>query len=268
MHYRSIAFGGGGMRGAAHIGALKSIREVQGSLEFPDGIYGSSVGAIVATLVAFRIDIESALPIFSKYHTLSSWIPTPSVKNAWSMMGRKGFYSMERLHQTLVTMFVEIGIPDIESKLICDAPQPLFIVASNMTTKRPTILTGKVPLLQAIMCSSCIPGLFEPQTLYGDVYLDAGVYTRYIQQVVPPQTLCLQIMAGGGKITPESSLGDILYACYVGVPPPRHNSNVCCFKNLKVGVVEDITDKTREEVIEQGRSQALAFLTKVAAKKA
>jgi hypothetical protein len=255
------------MKGAAHLGALKAIREVQGSLEFPDGIYGSSAGAIVASLVAFNIDIEAAKPIFSKYHALSSWIPSASVKAAWSMMDRRGFFSMDRLRQSLVSMFTEVGIPDIETKLISDAPQPLFIIASNMTTKRPTILTGKVPLLKAILCSSCIPGLFEPQTLYGDVYLDAGVYSRYIQQHVPPETLSLQIMPGIDKITPESSLGDILYACYVGVPPPRYNSNVCRLKNLKVGVVEDISEKVREEVIQQGYSQALAFLTKVAAKK-
>ena len=266
MRYQSIALGGGGMRGAVHLGALKALQEVQGSLVFPNGIYGSSVGAIGAALVAFNIPIETIETVFKKYHKRSAWIPTPTIGHAWSITTRKGLFSMDMLRSALVSVFTECGIKDIETKRICDAPQTLYIIASNMSTRRPAILTGEVPLLQALLCSCCIPGLFEPQVLYGDVYLDAFVYTRRVEHVVPPGTLVLVLRDAGEKITPKSSLSDILFACVIGNAKSHDSIDVCYFKNIGIGMMDDVNDKQREEMIQQGHLQTLAFLAKMAAK--
>lgn len=250
------------MKGGAHIGALRAIQEVQGSLEFPDGIYGSSIGAVIAVAIAFNIPMETIQATFTKYHKLSYWLPSASVKYAFSMMDRKGFFSMNKLREILVSIYTECGIKDIETKRICDAPQPLFILASNMTRRKPAILTGEVPILDAVLCSCCIPGLFEPQVLYGEVYLDGAVYVRYVEQVIPPETLAFQLMGRGAKITPKSSLGDILYACWCGTMNHIPSKNVCCFRDIKVGILEDIADAEREALYELGHSQTLAFLSK------
>jgi NTE family protein len=267
MRYRSIALSGGGMRGAAHVGALRAIQEVQGCLEFPDGIYGSSVGSILAAAVAFNISLDTIQEIFPTYHKRSEWLPALSVTHAFGITGRRGVFTMDRLRATLVTIFTACGIKDIETKRICDTNQPLFIVASNLTTRRPAILTGEVPLIQAILCSCCIPVLFEPQVLYGDVYLDSAVYIRNIEQVSPPGSLVIQLFGNRGRITSQSSMSDILSACYFGKDMVNSSNHVCKLKDLNVGVVDDITQKEREEVIEKGYSQTLAFLTKMAAKK-
>jgi hypothetical protein len=266
MRYRSIAFGGGGMKGAAHVGALRAILETQGSLDFPDGIYGFSVGSIVAVAVAFGVDEPSIRTIYAKYNKLSNFLPSPSVSHAWSLLDRKGFFSMDMLRKMLTDVYTEAGIEDIEHKCLCDAKQPLFIVASNMSTQRPTILTGKVPVLDAMMCSCCIPGLFEPQILYGDVYLDAGVYVRSLELVLPPHTLILSLSGKREKITPKSSLGDILRACYFGQKPPTVHENMCRFQNLPGGLISDITPEETEILYKEGYSQLLAFLTKRCAK--
>lgn len=266
MRYRCIAFGSGGMRGGAHLGALKAVQEIQGSLEFPDGAYGFSVGTLFATAVAFNIPLETIDRVFRSYHKRSWWIPALSVTQAWSATSRKGLFTMDRLREMLVAMFTECGIKDIESKRICDATQPLFIVASNISTRRPAILTGEVPLLQAILCSCCIPCLFEPQVLYGDVYLDAAVYSRAIEQVAPPGSLILKLYGVGKRITPNSSMSEILSACYFGKNISQCTSDICTLQNIKVGVIDDVTDNEREELIQQGYSQTLAFLTKMAAK--
>ena len=254
------------MRGAAHLGALKALQETNGSLEFPNGIYGSSVGAIAAALVAFNIPVETIEKVFKKYHKRSAWIPTPTISHAWSITTRKGLFPMDMLRDAIVSVFVECGIKDIDTKRICDAPQPLFVIASNMSTRRPAILTGEVPLLQALLCSCCIPGIFEPQVLYGDIYLDAFVYTRRLENIVPPGTLVLVLREAGEKITPKSSLSDILFACVIGNSKSHESIDVCYFKNLKIGMVDDVTDKQRDEMIQEGYSQTLAFLSKVASK--
>jgi NTE family protein len=267
MRYRSIALSGGGMRGAAHVGALKAIQEVQGSLEFPDGIYGASVGSILATAVAFNIPLKTIEELFPNYHKRSSWIPSLSVSHAFGIAGRKGVFSMDMLRSAIISMYTAAGIENVETKRICDAQQPLFIVASNLSTRRPAILTGEVPLIQAILCSCCIPVLFEPQVLYGDVYLDSAVYIRHIEHVAPPGSLVIQLFSNQGKITPKSSMSEILAACYFGKDSVNSTNHVCKLKDLNVGPIDDITDKEREEVVGKGYSQTLAFLTKMVAKK-
>jgi len=267
MRYRSIAFGGGGMRGAAHVGALKAIQEVQGSLEFPDGVYGSSVGAIVASLVAFNVPVDTISSNLKNYFKLSMWLPYPSVRDVWSISERRGVLTMDRLRTSIVECFTTCGIQDVETKRVRDAPQPLFIIASNLSTKRPAILTGDVPLIQAILCSSCIPGLFEPQVLYGDVYLDAAVYVRAIEQIAPPNALAIKLYDHAFKITPKSSLMEIFQACYAGIPKPHPGVDVCVLHDLPTGIINDVTDAQREELLEKGYSQTLTFLTKMGAKK-
>lgn len=254
------------MRGAVHLGAMKALQELQGSLEFPDGIYGSSVGAIGAALVAFNVRLDTMESVFKKYHNRSSWIPMPTISHAWSATTRKGVFPMDLLRKTLIAVFTECGITDVETKRICDAPQKLFIIASNMSTRRPALLTGEVPLLQAILCSCCIPGLFEPQVLYGDVYLDAFIYVRRVERVVPPGTLVLVLRDDGQKITPKSSLSDILFACVVGNDVAHESVHVCYFKNIGVSMMDEVTEAQREEMIQQGYLQTLAFNAKMAAK--
>jgi predicted acylesterase/phospholipase RssA len=62
---------------------------------------------------------------------------------------------------------------------------PLFIIASNVTKGKPTIFSKDVPLLEAIKCSCCIPGVFKPQVLYNQVYVDGDLFTPNIGVIVP-----------------------------------------------------------------------------------
>lgn len=265
MKYRSIALGGGGTRGGLHIGALQAIKEVKGDLEFPDGIYGGSVGAIIGTAIAFRVDLEKLNQVYNKYFTMSSFIPDPKVDHVLTALDRKGLFSMDKLEDMLVKVFSECDI-DIRGKRICDAPQPLFVVSSNMTTGRPTILTGRVPILRALRCSSCIPGLYEPQVLYGNIYLDAGVHLRCMREVLPPQTLLIHISGTCGRITPESSLPELLFACYSGKATHYFGENICRIRGVNYSLFGELTQADRDYLFREGYSQTLAFLTQVAPK--
>ena len=265
MNYRSIALGGGGTRGGLHIGALRAILQHKGDLEFPDGIYGGSVGAILGTAVAFRVDLEKLNAVYDKYFTFSNFLPDPKVDDVLTLFDRKGLFSMDALEEMLIKVFLECDI-DLRGKCICDAPQPLFIIASNMTTGRPTILTGKVPILQALRCSSCIPVLNEPQSLYGDIYLDAGVHLRCLANVVSPQTLVIHISGTCGRITKDNSLGEILFACYGGKATQYFGENVCRIRNVNFSLFGELSQADRDYLAKEGYSQTLAFLTKTASK--
>lgn len=267
MNVRSIALGGGGTRGGLHIGALRALQEVRGHLDFPDGLYGGSVGAILATAIAFRVDLGRIQRVYDTYFTLSNFLPAPNVDNLLTALDRKGLFSMDALETMLLRVFDECGV-DLRGKRICDAPQTLYVVASNMTTGRPTILTGEVPLLQALRCSSCIPGLFEPQVLYNHVYLDAGVHLRCLDTVVPPQTLVLHISGTCGTITTQSSLAEILFASYSGRATQYFGPNVCRMRDIPYGLLGELTQSDRDFLAQQGYSQTLRFLTQMATQEA
>jgi hypothetical protein len=264
MNLHSIALGGGGTRGGLHIGALRALLEVKGNLEFPDGIYGASVGAIIGAAVAFRIDLDRLEYVYGKYFTMSTFVPSPKMDHVLTAIDRKGLFSMDHLESVLIQVFQECGV-DLRGARICDAPQPLRIVASNMTTGRPTILTGKVPVLAALLCSSCVPGLFEPQELYGDIYLDGGVHLRCVAAVVPKETLVIHISGTCGRITSKSSLHELLSACYGGRVTQYFGPNICRIKGVKFGLFGELTAEDRAYLAAEGYSQTLAFLTQPSA---
>jgi len=169
---------------------------------------------------------------------------------------------MDTLMQMVVEMFLESGV-DLRGKRCCDAPQKLFIVASNMTTGFPTLLTGRVPILDALRCSAAIPLLFEPQVLYGDVYLDGGVHLRCLSTVVPKETIVIHISGGVSKITPKSKLPEILFACYSGKASQYFGPNICRIRGVKFAILGDLTQADRDYLVREGYLQTRLFLSKL-----
>jgi hypothetical protein len=259
---RSIALGGGGTRGGLHVGALRALEEHKGDLIFPDGIYGSSVGGFLAVAVAFHMKLADIRRMYDKYFTASNFFPDPTLDGVLSIADRRGLFSMDTLMHLVVEMFLENGV-DLRGKRCCDAPQKLFIVASNMTTGLPTLLTGRVPILDALRCSSAIPLLFEPQVLYGDVYLDGGVHLRCLGAVVPKETIAIHISGGVGKITPKSRLQEILFACYSGRASQYFGPNICRIRGVKFGILGDLTQGDRDYLVREGYLQTRLFLSKL-----
>jgi len=186
--FRKLALGGGGVKGILHIGALQELSKYQ-PLEFPEGIYGSSIGSVIATYIAFGLPFERSLELTQKYLGMSKILPDASIQEVSKVFSNKGIFSMNIFEQAIVNMFAEVGL-DIRSKVIGDAKMPLFIVASNITRGIPTIFTKQVPVLDALKCSCCLPGLFHPQELYGQLYLDGGLFTPCIATHAP-DALCI-----------------------------------------------------------------------------
>jgi len=188
--FRKLALGGGGVKGILHIGALQEL-STQQPLVFPDGIYGSSIGSIIATYIAFGLPFDRTTELTKKYLGLNKIIPTSSVQDMAQVFSNKGLFSMDLFEKAIIEMFLEAGL-DIRNKTIGDAKMPLYIVASNITRGVPSLLTNKVPIVDALKCSCCLPGLFHPQELYGQIYIDGGIFTPCIS-VHAPDALCLTL---------------------------------------------------------------------------
>jgi hypothetical protein len=267
--FRSIAFGGGGMRGCLHVGGLKALLEFQDELEFPDGIYGYSIGAFIATALAFRLSIAQIQTMMEETMSLDVLLPDMKLKAVLNLTTKCGLLPMDSVEKALVSAFLKQGV-DLRGKVISDAPQKLYIGASNFTTKRPAFFTGNVPLLVALKASACIPLFFQPQVVYGNVYLDGGVYMYYFDEFLPRG--CLTFIVGYPEVPirpkdiENGNIMELVRQMYVGARHPPKSPHALWFIEDKVHAIHDITADDKERLILSGYSQGLAFLTKLVAK--
>jgi hypothetical protein len=263
--FRSIALGGGGVRGGLHVGGLSAIEKIRGNLEFPEGIYGSSIGAVIATAVAFNLNASQIRTMFDEHFHMSKAIPSLSLSSIHSLGYKKGLFPMDSFEQSLIDIFMSQGI-DLRNKTVSDSPQKLYIVASNMTTCKPTLLTGDVPLLKSILCSCCLPFVFQPQVLYNNLYLDGGICLHSLDDIVPKDCLVLHIRRSAKPVHvsnfEETSLLDFLGHIYEVSRKTPLGNNTIWFQNDDVSILQELTPDIKQRLFDQGRSQAFAFFAK------
>lgn len=263
--FKSLALEGGGVRGGLHVGALIALEERMGSLVFPDGIYGCSVGSILATAVAFGLRSSQIRDMFYKHFMLDAFLPPLRLSSLTDVVQRKGLFPMSMLETTLYDAFASQGV-DLHGKTIQDAPQKLHIVASNMTTRRPTIFGGNISVMEAIKCSSCLPVVFHPQVLHNNVYLDGAVLVSHLADIVPDDCLILHLSTEPPRIFPADlegmSISTYVNVVYQSIRRRPTHKQMIWLQNDTIGMLHDITQEDKDTMIEQGTSQTRAFLAK------
>jgi NTE family protein len=203
-----LALGGGGLKGCLEIGAIRELERRFGPLhlKFKDGIYGCSIGSIIATCIAFGVPTDKIQREFMEFGSITSLFGTPSFKDAKDILLKKGVYDMKPLDDYLIKRFHNVGI-DITSKKLGDALIPLRINASNLTKGVPTIFQGDIPVLSAIKASSCIPFVFRPQIINQSVYIDGGFITNVLLNLIPKEdrdrTLAISIIHTRSRINAD-----------------------------------------------------------------
>ena len=202
MPFTTLTLGGGGSKGIYHVGALIELQKHQ-PLEFPGGVYGVSVGSIIGICVAFglpitREEIAKNKQVFSPSFFIDE-IDFPKLANSISS---KGLFTTEKLCKSVHSLFLEYGI-DVNTTRLSDAKMPLYIIASNLTKGKPTIFSGDVLLIDAIRCSCAIPGIFQPQILYDQVYVDGDLFCPSLNYFVKDASNCLSISLKCAMMTNE-----------------------------------------------------------------
>jgi NTE family protein len=140
-----LALGVGVAYGLCHIGVLKVIEEENIPL---DVICGSSIGALVAALWVTGRSADEILEICQEFR---------EPKYLWNIMDftlpTLGFIKGKKLHA-----FIKKHLGD---KTFYDVRLPLKVIASEVKKKEARIL-DKGPLVDAIMASCSMPGVFTP----------------------------------------------------------------------------------------------------------
>lgn len=265
--FKAIALGGGGIRGFLLLGALKAIEEKQG-LEFPDGVYGCSVGAFLAVAIAFGLNFAKLQEIGMKINT-SGFLPSFRHATILAFTQKKGLFTMDLMEEMFLSVFDAAGV-DLRGKMISDTPQKLYILASNITTQRPTLLTGTIPLLAAMKASCCLPFIYHPQVIHNQLYLDGGVYAENMYDAVPRGTLVLDIAHIKRAIFPATlesiSIFEMIRTLWAGLRSIRVHSDALNLNIDGIHLLDELKDEDKTRMIEAGYVQALRFFSKRVAK--
>jgi predicted patatin/cPLA2 family phospholipase len=269
--FPAIALGGGGIRGVLLVGALQELAKYQ-SLEFPKGIWGISIGSILATALAYRIHPNDISSVFYDI-SMDKVIPPLRLSNLMDAHRLKGLYSTDALEDIVVQSFESKGV-NLRGAMIRDTPQPLHIVASNITRCTPTVFEGSVRILDAIKASCAIPGVFHPQVIYDSVYVDGAVYTPSIIEILPEDirnsALILNLCRPNIGIKPEQ-LHDMSVMKYVEQLYRTNNHyrmntslsrNSLWIQNEKISTLESLTEEQKTGLLRSGGEQLARFLSK------
>ena len=185
-----LVLSGGGAKGLAHIGALKTLDSLGVKVDY---IAGTSMGAIVGSLYASGYTGKQLDSIFQKIdfdELIADELPRAS----------KTFYEKENSEKYALSIpfnNLKIQIPSALSKgqnvfnllsrlmlHVSDVdnfenlPIPFLCIATNIETGEPVILDSG-SLAQAIKASGALPSLFQPVILNNQILIDGGVVNNY-----------------------------------------------------------------------------------------
>lgn len=171
-----LVLGGGGARGAAHVGVLK-ILEQEGIRI--DCITGVNIGAVVGGLYSAGVSIPYLEEMFTKKSLMRAYLTVPLNVRMLAvplfviprLMGKRGYDGLYRGNK--FRDYLNRYVPQSESD-IADSKIPFGAVALNL-------LDGKITTLRsgnlgtALQASSAIPILRRPVKINNGLYVDGGV---------------------------------------------------------------------------------------------
>ncbi|MDO8661867.1 MAG: patatin-like phospholipase family protein [Candidatus Omnitrophota bacterium] len=144
--------------GFCHVGVLKVIEEERIPIDI---IAGSSIGALIASLWAIGKSSSEILEITKDFK---------EPKHIWGLIDltfpHLGFIKGNKLYKFLSKHLGE--------KTFYDTRLPLKIIASDVKRKEPRVLDQGL-LVDAIMASCAMPGVFAPFKFREDLLFDGGV---------------------------------------------------------------------------------------------
>lgn len=242
-----LALGGGFLRGLAHLGVLDVLEE-EGLR--PGWLAGTSSGAIAAAFAAFGHSAEETEAALEEL----GWGSMTKLRP----FRKLGLASNEGLEELLHEALGDVTFQD--------APLPLAVVATDINTGSRVIL-DQGPVARAVRASCCVPGLYEPVEVGGQLLVDGAltenVPARTVRRMGAPKVVAVslgfalpfeevkswtQVMANAWDIAANSQMRfEVLAEADLLVDPDLDHFSA-------------FRDKDRAAIIQAGRDRAAEAL--------
>lgn len=184
--FTNLVFEGGGVRGIAYGGALKSLDEYN-ILPQITRVAGTSAGAITAALVALDFSAtETASILNSCKFTSFADRDIGIIRNLYRLLSQYGVHRGDAVKLWMRSVLIEKGIdPEISfADLSHDSRyKDLRITGTNLSRGKLIVFsaatTPGTSILDAVRISMSIPVYFVPVRLQNDLYIDGGILSNY-----------------------------------------------------------------------------------------
>ncbi|HZJ21365.1 MAG TPA: patatin-like phospholipase family protein [Pricia sp.] len=153
-----LALSGGGVRGIAHIGAIKALQE-HGI--FPSYVAGTSAGAILGALYAGGSTWQEILDFFKTTQIFS-------INNY--AKGKPGLLDTEKFYHQFKTYLPHDTFEALE--------KPLYITATDLLNGTLKVFHHG-ELIRPVLASAVVPGLFAPVEIKNGYYIDGGTLNNF-----------------------------------------------------------------------------------------
>ena len=160
-----LVLGGGGARGFAHLGVWRALQAAGVEI---DCVGGTSIGAVMASLIAADPSLDRAIDIARRGFGVNptgdyNWLPLVSL-----IKGGRARSAIERSLAELAGEAVDIE----------DLWKNCFCIATNYSQAREQLL-DRGPLTRALLASIAIPGALPPVVHDGDLLCDGGTFNNF-----------------------------------------------------------------------------------------
>lgn len=276
-------FGGGAIRGMAHIGVVRALNEIGVGL---GTLAGSSVGAIVAAALAVGYSDEELEKIFLDV----DFELFRDINFSKSLALSKGDIFLDWMREIIETKFYGVTYSKGKNKPVtfADIDKNCVIITTDLTNfcckEFSREATPDFEIAEAVRISACMPGLMKAIEV-GDVTLVDGD----LQKSWPMWKLCdtlanlkeniLEIRLEGtpcGDLTNPISFINSVYSCITSVASEfvvnlyeRDETHDCLVVNTGDVVIVNFQMKEaeRKALIEDGYNQTIAYFKNILPKK-
>lgn len=182
-----LCLSGGGIKGIAHVGAIKALEEAGVKFNY---VSGTSSGSIIATLYACGFTTDEMYEIFTKYAKSIRYIDFENIKrffkNIFTGKGIRidGLNSGTKIKKIVNEVCMQKGISNIKQ-----IKMPILIPAVDIYTDELCVFSNNInknikskiryindiDIGTAVQASCSYPGIFSPCQFNNKLFVDGGI---------------------------------------------------------------------------------------------
>lgn len=174
----ALALGGGGMRGIAHLGVVRRLEKEGFTIR---ALSGTSIGGLIGAIIAAGYSTDQIIDVLKQINPTRLFSRQPG--DGPSLLGLQG------VSQTLVNL--------LDGRDYSDLKIPFACTAVDIDRAQEIILTEGA-VIDAVMATIALPGMFPPKKINGHNLVDGGVLdpvpvalARWLAPNLPVIAVCL-----------------------------------------------------------------------------